>query len=262
MDPDLPAQLAKYVGGSALLGPSAMVVGSRLANATAWSLDNVERMFKRATERSNGSAEPVNPRVLARTVDEAAVSDDEVMAEYLGGVLASSRTPNGKDDRGVAFVSKVERLSSSTLALHYACYAYAALVLAGQDVNPQEETKLQPHRVFVPLDDIFASARLTEVTALTHGLFALSDAGLLTAFVSGGVDHLRENEVPHAQQPGLLYQLTFAGIELFMWGMGLGQRPAGDFFQLTPDEVRVDGMTLHGKAERLADMQPPHEPTP
>lgn len=260
MDPDLPAQLAKYVGGSALLGPSAVVVGSRLANATAWSLDNVERMFKRATDRSQGSADPVNPRVLARTVDESSISDNEVMAEYLGGVLASSRTPDGKDDRGVAFVSTVGRLSSSTLALHYACYAHAALALAGQAVNPHLEVQLQPQRVFVSLIDLFATAKLTETTALTHGLFAMNGAGLLTAFSSGPAEHMRQNEVPHAQQSGLLYQITFAGIELFMWGMGLGQRSASDFFRLTADELRVEGMDLQGKAVRLADMKAPEPP--
>jgi hypothetical protein len=261
MDPDLPAQIAKYAGGSALLGPSAILVGSRLANATEWTLDNVERMFRRATDRSKGSTDPVNPRVLARTVDEASVSDDEVMAEYLGGVLASSRTADGKDDRGVAFVASVGRLSSSTLALHYACYAHAAVALAGADVNPQMETELQSHRVFIGLEALFATARISDGTALSHGLFAMNSTGLLTGFVSGSPEHLRANGVPYAAEHGLLYQLTFAGIELFMWGMGLGQRPTREYFRLTAAELSVQGIDLVGRSVRLGDM-PPLESAP
>lgn len=264
MDPEVPAQLAKYVGAGlsakALLGPSVEVVSGRLANATAWTLDNVEHMFSRAVARSHGRTDPVNPRVLARTVDEAGISDTEVMAEYLGGVLASSRSAGGKDDRGVAFVATVSSLSSGTLALHYALYAHAALVLHGHDVNPGQEDKLSALNIFVPLADLWHSVRWSSTGAYTHGLWSLNNAKLFTLGLSGSVELLKTQGVPHAVEVGLKYGLTFAGIELFLWGLGYGQEEAAFFFSLSREQVELEGIDLSGHAVEVSKMPPPPEP--
>ena len=49
-----------------------------------------------------------------------AVTDDEVCAEYFGGILAASRTEDGKDDSAIQFVDCIKAMSAKQLHLHYA----------------------------------------------------------------------------------------------------------------------------------------------
>jgi hypothetical protein len=64
-----------------------------------------------------------------------------VSTEYFGGVLASSRTEVGRDDRGAAFVALIGRLSSYQIRSHYFFYtfvpmqSYASAMEFGEDEN-------------------------------------------------------------------------------------------------------------------------------
>jgi hypothetical protein len=53
----------------------------------------------------------VSPRVLGFLV-QASLCEDELFAEYYGGVLASARGPSGRDDRGASMMSLIGRLST------------------------------------------------------------------------------------------------------------------------------------------------------
>jgi len=44
-----------------------------------------------------------NLRVTRDVIWNGAVTDDEVCAEYFGGILAASRTEDGKDDSAIQF---------------------------------------------------------------------------------------------------------------------------------------------------------------
>ncbi len=50
---------------------------------------------------------------------EAAFTDDELSADYLGGVLAAS---GPDDDSGVPIIAQIGRLSSLQLRMHYVMY--------------------------------------------------------------------------------------------------------------------------------------------
>lgn len=104
---DLPQWLA--VGGASawaarkVLGRSLDVVGETLERWTTLRLENVARITENAAKKAGDSLDregTVPARVAMRIFEKGSYSDDQLVVEYLGGVLASSRTELGRDDRG------------------------------------------------------------------------------------------------------------------------------------------------------------------
>jgi hypothetical protein len=64
----------------------------------------------------------VNPRVLKNVLDEGRFVEDAVATEYFGGLLASSRTEDGKDDSALPMVTLLRSMSADQIRLHYVIY--------------------------------------------------------------------------------------------------------------------------------------------
>src|SRR4051794_14534377 len=76
-----------------VLGPSAEHLGEILnERLTEFRARNIGRVIE-AADRKGGRDGTVPPRVAHRLLEDGSYCDDELMAEYLGGVLAGSRTP-------------------------------------------------------------------------------------------------------------------------------------------------------------------------
>src|SRR6266404_2227164 len=109
-----------------LLGPTAEYIGVGLKNWTEKRVNNLARIFENAQKRLGGNLNDpgsVPPRVLKEILAEGSFCDDELSAEYFGGVLASSRSEIPRDDRGAAFARLVSRLTSYQIRTHFLLYA-------------------------------------------------------------------------------------------------------------------------------------------
>jgi len=109
-----------------LLGPTADYIGEKLEGLVKKCDINLGRIFTHAVKKLGPKIdEPgvVNPRVLKQVWSEGAFVEDELAAEYFGGLLASARTPDGKDDRVLSLLSTVRDLSVYDLRLHYLIYS-------------------------------------------------------------------------------------------------------------------------------------------
>ncbi len=109
-----------------LLGPTADYMGGEFKNLAEKCVTNLGRIFKSATKRLgpkiNGPG-GISPRVLKQVCSEGAFVEDELAAEYYGGLFASARSPDGKDDRALPLLSIVRDLSVYDLRLHYLIYS-------------------------------------------------------------------------------------------------------------------------------------------
>jgi hypothetical protein len=97
-----------------LLGPSTKYLGGKTQELTEWAVKNIENIFLNAKNKLGDNInEPgiVPPRVLRGIINEGAYCEDKIAAEYLGGVLASSRSDTTRDDRGVTINALISRLS-------------------------------------------------------------------------------------------------------------------------------------------------------
>ena len=121
-----------------IFGPSADAIGEALGRYTTYRLRNIGRIVNRADAKSNDMPDRgiANPRVSHVLLEEGSYCDSDIMVDYLGGVLAASRTPAGRDDRAVAWSNLVTSLSSLQIRAHYLLYREWAERLHGiQDLN-------------------------------------------------------------------------------------------------------------------------------
>ena len=112
-----------------LLGPTVDVWGEYWAEQSRGLIrrrqENVHRILESAERKLPESTPPgasIHPRVLRDAFEEGSFVEDEVVADYFGGVLASSMTGVSRDDRGSSMVKLVSELSSYEIRLHFVIY--------------------------------------------------------------------------------------------------------------------------------------------
>jgi hypothetical protein len=214
----------------AVLGPPAKALGLHYEKQVQrWSeSEQTKHVLKLAASKSDASIPgSVAPRVAAAVLDAAQYSDDKFVAEYLSGVLASSRTPGGTDDRGVAWSALVGRLPADALKLHYIIYATLQRKMRGEDADVVTQwcQKYLVIRYFdmVPVWDFTSQEG---VRRLVDAAYVLQREGLLDQLTHGGADHL--TGYPYGQYvlptggDMLIVTTTVQGIQLFLQGHGYG----------------------------------------
>jgi hypothetical protein len=157
---DVTAAVLAWQAGKAVaprvLGPTADYLGERLLDSVK-AAENLSQIFVKAYRKLGSNADQegaVPPRVLRAILDEGPFCDDELCAEYLSGLLASSRTTAGKDEESLSLLSAVSRLPNTALLLHFS--AYRALL----DNEPSSTDSLYAIKV----TDIVSNDRLLEWT--------------------------------------------------------------------------------------------------
>lgn len=104
--------LVEIIAPSALaykvLSPSAGLLGKELEGWTERRLQNL-RNIGATLEHKFGVDDldtpgELNPRVIRGLLDEGSYIEDDVATEYFAGVVAGSRSDDGKDDSGVTLI--------------------------------------------------------------------------------------------------------------------------------------------------------------
>lgn len=228
-------EAAKAAGNllTRLFGPSADVIGANWADRLRQR--NMERLLKktekRAAKREEDGFDPgfANPRVASQVFASAEYADSEVVAEYLSGVLASSRDTSGTSDAGVAWSAVVSRLSSDQLRLHYLIYAGARNRVIKQGFSrPNEAHSVE---IILPLTPVFDLAEMTPV-AFADAIDGLMREGLIgDGYSYGPASGLFERDTARANQTveyphvdGIRVTMSVHGIRLFVWGNGAGDK--------------------------------------
>lgn len=232
MDPITVAGTGLAVWGSKdlmtkLLGPTADYIGGEAKNFVAKCNVNLDNIFKKATEKLGNRMETegsVNPRVLKHVVDEGRFCEDELTSEYYGGILASSRSGNGRDDRGVTLLATIKDLSVYQLRFHYIVYSIVNQLYNGKSFNLGDRSDCGKMQVFIPFRVYEKAMAFTpdenSTNILSHVLFGLSKHDLISEFSSGATEFLQKR-TPQIPEPGIVLAPTLPGAELFLWSVGL-----------------------------------------
>lgn len=233
--------LGSAIGGvkvvEKLLGPTADYVGEGLKSWTERRVENVSRVFCNATKRLGSKIdEPgaIPPKVLKEVLDGSSFCEDELAAEYFGGVLASSRTEIGRDDRGATWSALLSRLSSYQVRTHYLIYRGIYDRFKGQSYQFNMDDRkdlaiLIPYPTFMSSMD-FSAAEHQQITGIfNHALFGLNKEGLIDMFLYGDQENLKKQIGRGAIPPdgGAIWVGPSAlGVELFLWAHGKGNLAA------------------------------------
>jgi hypothetical protein len=248
-----------------ILGPTADYVGDNFQQWTENRVQNIRRVFAKAEKKLGPSQleEPgqVPPRVLKGILEEGQFCDDEVGAEYLGGVLASARSGTERDDRAAALLATISRLSTYQLRTHYIAYACAQRVLAGRALELGNRSTREDHALFLPVSTWEDAMEFSPVEArdspaiVDHTLVGLAREDLIDDSLLATGERSPEKALgKRVPEAGFLYALTLQGIELFTAAHGLSGRPNALYQQDPSTFVIETPLSLDGGALLASDL--------
>jgi len=216
------------------LGPAADEIGLALARWTSFRVGNVERIALQTARLADkrGRTGSVPARVAHRILGDGSWSDDPVMVEYLSGVLASSRTPTGRDDRAVVWSALIASMSTFQLRAHYLLYRQWSLLLRSRpSMNLMNPDIRAAAAMCMPLASFTSELLQGEAdptgTRLSHTITGLGRLELIEGGRFGTWSGAPESVTP--ERPGLLVYPSVPGIELFCWSQGLPDLAPEDF---------------------------------
>ena len=244
-----------------VLGPTAQYLGNGIKHWTERRVNNVARIFEHAHRRLGEQENvegSVHPKVLKDILDDGSFCEDELTAEYFGGVLASSRTGVSRDDRGATFTQLIARLSTYQIRLHFYFYRIFKELFDGLDFSVSISHDIWKMEVFVPFRCYHAALELADDEdinlIINHVVYGLSRENLIIdQFSFGDTDHMKK-QFTQATEGGLTVSPSALGVELFHWAHGKGERPIQHFLR---PEVRFESHEVVSMISGYTAVVPP-----
>lgn len=168
--------------GKKLLGKTFDIVSTDISKLYEKGRDKI---FEKASEKTPNvnDGKSANLRVTRDVFWNGSFTDEAICAEYFGGILASSRSVDGKDDAGVYYVDLIKSLSSDQLKLHYLIYLsfnkYFVVESSKSQLNPAQESELVRETVFLSHNELL---QIIGVKDIGRDLHAIRAKGLIGNF--------------------------------------------------------------------------------
>jgi hypothetical protein len=207
--------------GKKLFGKTLDTISQDINNVYAVGRDKIIRAAVRKTPDIANNAQ-TNLRVTRDVFWNGAFSDENICAEYFGGVLAASRSLDGKDDTGIFFLDIIKSMSSKQLHLHYVIYNRLKKFFEMQKLEPQLNVGLSSEIRSVTL--LFDKREMYELGLNSDDSLCLHQKGLIHSFESGNTKMRLEKDggtlrkFDQDQLPEYYWWFTpnSVGIQLFM----------------------------------------------
>lgn len=185
------------VVGKKLLGKTFDVVSADIAHLYEKGRDKIiEKASSKISNVDDGKS--ANLRVTRDVFWNGSFTDESICAEYFGGILASSRSDEGKDDTGVYYVDLIKSLSSDQLKLHYLIYhslnKYFTAETSKSQLNPGQESELAREAVFLSMNELL---QITGIVDPGRDLHAIHAKGLIGNFQTQGHILSDDRQVPY-----------------------------------------------------------------
>lgn len=227
-----------------VLGPTADYAGERTREVVKSADENVRRILAAALRRLGGRSEgpeAVPPRVIKGLLTEGPFCDDELTAEYFGGVLASSRSGNPRDDRGAALMSLLGRMTTYQVRAHFLIYM---AIRSAVNAEERSEIKMGGLHAFIPLpsfeEGMAFSVSEDRKALLGHSVAGLVREGLVDNGPLFGEEEVLRSSFFGVSGPGIVVGPSLLGAELFLWAHGRGDVASEEFLD---SDVSVDNTT-------------------
>lgn len=231
--------VAAYLGKDGvqkLLGPTADYLGGALKEFAQKRAENVGKIFANATQKLGGAIDnegQVPPKVLKQIIDDGSFANDAIEIDYLGGILASSRTNLVRDNRGASLAKTVDSLSNYQIRAHFLIYTTIKNIFESKNITPNLDGRAKMG-IFLPYNEFssamqYSNEEYSSGSLLSHIFFGLNRAGLIESFNFGPEDHIKQF-CPHAANGGIVLTPSANGIELFLWAFGKGSEDLSYIF--------------------------------
>jgi hypothetical protein len=228
---DLVTGLAIFtaLAGSEVLKPTNKAIGEKLK-------ESLEKIALKAKAKFNSEqlADNIQPnyRVIKAISNEGAFCDDELMAEYFGGVLASSLSEVSRDDRGVSFASLVGRLTTYQIRAHYIFYNTVKALFDGRtDVSVLSSKYRNKLEVFYPNDSFNLAMEFSEKENVSVILPSVMSGLARESLIEKDYEVIGGEKTAFCGGNGIVFCPTDLGTELFLWVHGKNNIPVKDFLK-------------------------------
>lgn len=252
-----------------LLGPAADEFGAALARLVAYRTRNFGRIAEKASRKAidDGRGGIIHPRVAYSILEDGSLCDDELMAEYLGGVLAGSRSPNGRDDRAITWCRCISGMSSLQARAHFLLYREWAGRLRGRtdlDLGGNRSLARMEAELTEFASTLINGADIPADDALAHSIIGLVDLGLVEAiYAYGDRSSMRAMYGGGTSQFEQLLSVmpSLRGVELYGWAQGLPGLTMNSFlataevFATDPPVPRLTNIAFPDLPEPTASQQ-------
>lgn len=200
-----------------LLGPTAEYLGEGLRDLTQKRIMNIRRIFEKATTKLGADFDKhgvVPPRVLWGVISEGSFCEDELETDYFSGVLASSRMPEGRENRGATYVKMITRLSNYEIRAHYIFYTVIRKLYAEKYHTFTQDLRSRM-RTLIPTEPFVRAMDLDEYQQAR-------DAGVISQCIWGLA---RENLIENFSydERNITFSPTVIGAHLYLWAQGKGR---------------------------------------
>ena len=231
-----------------LLGPTADYLGEGTKSNIQKSYDNIYKIINHSIKLLGPKIETkgeVSPRILKHIINEGAYCEDELASEYFGGVLASSRTNESKDDRGLSYLAVVSNMSTYQIKTHYIFYSIIEKLFKSQNLSCSINADCEKMEVFLPYNVYSESMGLNEGDShlLSHCMAGLSRLNLITKYAYGSKEHISKY-YPEANSEGILFTPSHFGAELYLWVHGYSNILVNNFFDKEIQFVKSELLSL------------------
>ncbi|SJZ54623.1 hypothetical protein SAMN02745116_00677 [Pilibacter termitis] len=161
-----------------LLGPTSEKIGNDLATLYTAVVTKITTVAKRKTDNIN-DGKTANLRVVRDIFWNGGFSDDDICAEYFGGILASSRSEDGKDDSGIYYTDIIKSLSSKQLLFHYMIYnsLNKEFLAHNTEINVAKGSELEKKQIYFFGTELYQLGINVPIDA-----FALNSKDLISNF--------------------------------------------------------------------------------
>lgn len=173
------------------LGPTLEAIGVdfvKLYNSSKIGVSKIAIATKNKLGKSPAKNQKTNLRVTRDVFWNGAFSEEDICAEYFGGVLAGSRSSDGKSDSGIFYLDLIKSLSSNQLRLHYFIYLSLNRHLVGdpsfKNLNVAVSEEIQGKPVFFITQELISMG-----IDIGVDLLALYSKGLINIFSYNTEEH-------------------------------------------------------------------------
>jgi len=219
-----------------VLGPTADYLGHVLKRITEKGAHNLSRIMHHAVQKLGERVdrdESVPPKVLKSVLLEGPFIEDQLSAEYFGGVMASSRSGIPRDDRGAALLHLLGGLSTYQIRSHCLFYGAFKELYDGSGKGVGESAERTSMKTFLPADGYrraLALAKDENYDAIAeHCVCGLARSDLIGEVYAGGSQAELKRNWSAAPGAGVVVMPSVLGVELLLWAHGRSDLSANQF---------------------------------
>ena len=232
-----------------ILGPAAEDLGYDLQRHLQERRENKDKIILNAGKKLGNKLDSpgkVPLKVLRTIINEGSYADDAVATEYFGGVLASSRTEEGRDDRGDRLAKLTGNMSIYQLRSHYFIYSTISELFSNRSNSFNRQANRRKMRLFMSYSDYFGAMEFTlqewnSGEILGHIFHGLAADGLVDNHWEFGPQEEVKTTFSDAPSAGIICFPTALGAELLLWAFGHGDKDLN--FLLTDDfSPKIEGI--------------------